>query len=217
MRLLQRVQVLVGVTLLTLGQASAQQAVPMPTPRPQPPMFTPIKVTHGHVFLLRGLANVFSLGMDQTARKLKAKGIPVDVTNYTHWHEFAVVLISEYKSDPSVVPVVIIGHSLGADAAVLMGNELAEGGVPVRLVVAFDGVKGGVPVVKGVQEVVNYYKPNGFGKAVPSSEGFSGTVNNIDLSNRKEIDHVNIDKTKSLQDEVVTKVVEVFTEATKSN
>ena len=85
--------------------------------------------------------------MDTLARKLRAKDIPVRVTNFSNWRGFAAVLVDLYPSDKSIAPVVIIGHSLGADSAIDMANYLAENGVPVRLVVAFDGVHGGHKVV----------------------------------------------------------------------
>jgi hypothetical protein len=37
---------------------------------------------HDHVYLLRGFANVFSVGMDQIATKLEHQGIDTTVTNY---------------------------------------------------------------------------------------------------------------------------------------
>src|SRR6516165_3664716 len=37
--------------------------------------------TGAHVYLLRGVLNVFSLGLDEIAAKLQAQGIPVTVVN----------------------------------------------------------------------------------------------------------------------------------------
>jgi hypothetical protein len=177
----------------------------------KPPTTTQrVDAGHGRVFLLRGLVNVFSLGMDTLARKLRAKDIPVRVTNFSNWRGFAAVLVDLYPSDKSIAPVVIIGHSLGADSAIDMANYLAQNGVPVRLVVAFDGVHGGHKVVGGVAEVINYYKADGVGKLVAAGTGFKGTLTNVDLSDRKEIDHLNIEKSPALQAEVVAKLVEVF-------
>ena len=194
-----------------------------PTPRPvytttalTAATIEKITVTNGRVYLLRGLANVFSRGMDQLGAKLNAKGIPARVTNHSHWRQFADVIVSEYKSDRSVIPLVIIGHSLGADAAVTMANYLAAKGVPVRLVVAFDGVAGASPVVNGVAEVINYYKPNGYGRRLTEAEGYKGKLVNVDLSERKEIYHLNIDKAKVLQDEVIGKIEAIFAKGQKS-
>ena len=35
-----------------------------------------------HVYLLRGVLNIFSLGLDNVAARLRAQGIPVTVANY---------------------------------------------------------------------------------------------------------------------------------------
>jgi hypothetical protein len=82
--------------------------------------------------------------------------------------------------------------------------------VPVRLVVAFDGVHEGHTVSRGVQEVVNYYKPDGWGKFVEAGPGFKGKLQNVDLSDRTEIDHLNIEKSAALHDEVIAKVTAIF-------
>ena len=197
--------VLVGLTGTLLAQS-----IPTPKPRPdRPPPSRPTQESTGSVFLLRGLINVFSLGMDDLGRKIEAKGIPVRVTNHSHWKRFAALLASKYRTDKSVLPVVIVGHSLGADAALQMGNYLAKEGVPVRLVIAFDGVHGGT-VVNGVEEIINYYKANGWGKIIKAQSGYKGDLKNIDLSESTEIDHLNIDRDQNLHKQVVEEVVEAF-------
>lgn len=206
--MLKHVLTNIAVIFMLAGAVSAE-GMPTPIPRPQHATATP-QLDRGRVFLLRGLANVFSLGMDTLARQLEAKGIPARVTNYTHWREFAALLVSEYRTDKTIPPVVIIGHSLGADAAINMGDFLAEHGVPVRLVVSFDGVHGGHVVVKGIDEVVNYYKPDKWGKIIAASPTFSGTLKNVDLSGREDMDHLNIDKSPMLHDEVIAKVATIF-------
>jgi hypothetical protein len=214
---------ILAAAAIALGPASAQD-VPRPVPRPDvsppasavmpaatraAPAQTPAE-TGGNVFMLRGLMNVFSLGMDTLARKLRAKDIPVRVMNYTRWRDIAPGIVREYQDDQSVAPVVIIGHSLGADGAINMGNFLAENGVPVRLVVAFDGVHDGHTVSPGVEEVINYYKADGWGKLVEAEPGFKGKLINVDLSDRTEIDHLNIEKSPALHAEVVARLVDIF-------
>ena len=51
-----------------------------------------------HVYLLRGFANVFSLGMDQIAAKLQQHGIHATVDNYLAWPTLAEQAAAEYKS-----------------------------------------------------------------------------------------------------------------------
>ncbi len=42
-----------------------------------------------HVYLLRGLMNIFSLGMDTLAEKIQRHGIYATVHNHTEWEALA--------------------------------------------------------------------------------------------------------------------------------
>ena len=42
-----------------------------------------------HVYLLRGVLNIFSLGLDQIAARLQAQGIQVTISNYVFWSSLA--------------------------------------------------------------------------------------------------------------------------------
>ncbi len=150
------------------------------------------------VYLLRGLANIFSLGMDDLAAKLRARGIEASVHSYVDLEtltRYAVEQASMGKRRPS--PVIIIGHSLGADAAVTMGNRVTAAGVPVPLVVTFDPVTAMIASPK-IGKVVNYYQAGGSGKAVSGKR-----VENIDLTGSGELSHFNIDKAAELHNKVI--------------
>ena len=94
----------------------------------------------GHVYLVRGLINVFSLGMDTLGDKLSAKGIRKSVINHLSWSKLTDKIIADYKSDKRLAPIVIVGHSLGGNAALRMSAKLGKADVPVRLLVIFDAV-----------------------------------------------------------------------------
>jgi pimeloyl-ACP methyl ester carboxylesterase len=116
-----------------------------------------------------------------------------------------------YKTDASVPPIIIIGHSLGANVALTMSARLAEKDVPVRLVVLFDAT---VPhrVPPNVEEVLNLHKPSSVGVAVAGAPGFKGIIDNQDVSNLPGIGHISIDKSKKLHAEVIDKVLSVLAE-----
>ena len=42
-----------------------------------------------HVYLLRGLMNIFSLGMDSLAEELSKRGVYATVSNHSEWKVFA--------------------------------------------------------------------------------------------------------------------------------
>src|SRR6476660_6460364 len=69
--------------------------------------------TGAHVYLLRGVLNIFSLGLDEIAAKLRAQGIPVTVVNYLGWASLADEAAADYRSG-RVKTIILVGHSSGA-------------------------------------------------------------------------------------------------------
>jgi len=153
------------------------------------------------VYLLRGLANIFSLGMDDLAAKLNARGIKATVHSYVDWQALTNMAVNDASSGKRTpTQVIIIGHSLGADAAVYMGNAVSATGVPVPLVVTFDPVTPTIASAK-IGKVVNYYQAGGSGKAVSGPR-----VQNIDLTTSGALSHFNIDKAAELHARVIAMI-----------
>ena len=90
-----------------------------------------------HVYLLRGLMNIFSLGMDTLAEKIQRHGIYATIHNYAEWQTLADQAAAAYHAGKEG-PIIIVGHSLGADAVMEMSVYLGRKGVPVALAVPFD-------------------------------------------------------------------------------
>jgi hypothetical protein len=153
----------------------------------------PVAKQDVHVYLFRGLLNVFSLGMDELADKIHAMGIAATVYNHTEWEEVATEIAAKYKAG-NHAPIILIGHSLGADAVMFMAASLGKRGVPVALVVPFDGTQTLV-ASSNVARVINLtqrdyaYARKGY--------GFHGELKNIDVSG-EGVDHLNIDKSPRL-------------------
>ena len=170
---------------------------------------------HAHVYLLRGLVNVFSLGMDQLAAKIAQRGIYTSVHNHLAWQNLAAEAVTEYRAG-RMGPIIIIGHSLGADAAVAMAVSLAKSGIPVRLVVTFDPVT--TMIAEGnIARVVNLYISNGWGSPVARGPNFRGTIVNVDVKNRPEVGHVFIDKSAALHQQVIGYVMQAVTQGSPSS
>jgi hypothetical protein len=51
-----------------------------------------------HVYLLRGLMNIFSLGMDSLAEELTKRGVYATVSNHSEWQSLADQAASNYKA-----------------------------------------------------------------------------------------------------------------------
>ncbi|MCK0206879.1 hypothetical protein MWN33_02410 [Starkeya koreensis] len=153
------------------------------------------------VYLLRGLANIFSLGMDDLAAKLNARGIKASVHSYVDWEALSGYAVEQAATGKRPTPVIIIGHSLGADAAIYMGNKVSAAGVPVPLVVTFDPVNMTTASAK-IGKVVNYYQAGGSGKPVSGPR-----VDNIDLTGSGQLSHFNIEKAVDLHNRVIAMIV----------
>jgi hypothetical protein len=164
------------------------------------------RASHGHVYLLRGLLNVFSLGMDDLAAKLQRRGVSAGVYEYGQWDALCSDAAARYRAGGG--PIVLVGHSLGADAVVDMANKLGQMGVPVALVVAFDPTVSNVLTGKTTSTFINYYQSdNGFGRPVARGGGFRGNLSNVDLRRHTEFGHGSIDKSAMLHNAVIGRVM----------
>src|SRR5215470_18078869 len=153
-----------------------------------------------HVYLLRGLFNVFSLGMDSLTEELKRRGVDATVHGYGEWQTLADKAAANYKAGKEA-PIILIGHSLGADTVMEMAAYLGRKGVPVAMVVPFDGTKS-FEVSNNVARVLNLTH-SGTYFSIRGGPGFHGTLATVDVSSDPTIDHINIDKSPRLHERVV--------------
>jgi hypothetical protein len=148
-----------------------------------------------HVYLMRGLLNIFSLGMDQLAAQIQRHGIDASVYNHSVADDVVSRIVQEYRAGDRG-PYMLIGHSLGADAVMTMAQQLDRQGVPVALVVPFDGT-GSYAAPSNVACVLNLTQRK-YAYMVPGA-GFHGKLSNVDVSSDTSIDHFTIDKSPRLQ------------------
>ena len=157
-----------------------------------------------HVYLMRGLLNIFSLGMDQLAVQIARHGIDAGVYNHSVYQAVDDTIVAKYRAGDHG-PYILVGHSLGADAVMTMAQDLNSRGVPVALVVPVDGT-GSYFASKNVACVLNltqrsyaYMRPG---------PGFHGMLSNIDFSGDPSIDHLTIDKSRRVQADALKYVLE---------
>lgn len=164
------------------------------------------------VYLLRGFANVFSLGMDELATKLQQRGIRADVSNHSAWSSIASEAAAEYKSGRTR-PIILIGHSAGATAVVDAVEALGQAGVPVALAVTLDTT----PRAVARGHVTNFYNLYIVTGAFSAGKSFRGRLVNIDLSKRGiDVGHFSIDKANVIQDMVLRYVAQTVGGARRS-
>ena len=144
---------------------------------------------------MRGLLNIFSLGMDQLAGQITRNGIDASVYNHSVEESVAGAIVQKYRNGDHG-PYILVGHSLGADAVMLMAQQLNAQGIPVALVVPFDGT-GSYAATANVSCVVNLTQRKY--AYMQAGAGFHGKLSNVDVSSDTSIDHVTIDKSPRLQ------------------
>jgi len=154
----------------------------------------------GHVYLLKGFAGIFSTGLDTLDEKLVQRGITATVHSYDDYKGLATEAAHLQKIGKG--PIVIIGHSLGAEAAIYMAEKMKTAGAPVALVVTF-GPNEHLMAPSNVAEVINYYQNGAF---VSKGPGFKGTISNVNLDAASDINHFNIEKINRLHAKVVAKI-----------
>jgi hypothetical protein len=192
---------LIALILVVTGCSAAAQAPAAPKP--------PRTSSNGQVYLLRGLIDVFSQGMDELAEKLRRRGIVSTVANHSSFETLAVEAIAKYRAG-NRGPIIIAGHSLGADDAMHMAGLLNEARVPVALVVGF-GPTLQLTTPANVARAVNYYQSNSMWHGMFSpGPGFRGQLVNINLDDASDITHFNIEKIGRLHDQTITRIMAIM-------
>ena len=157
-----------------------------------------------HVYLMRGLMNVFSLGMDQLAVLIARHGIEAGVHNHAEAEAVVSEIAARYGAGDRG-PIILIGHSLGADAVMMMAQSLDRVARPVALVVPFDGTDS-FAAPKNVACVLNITQRTY--AYMHSGAGFHGELTNVNVSGEPGIDHFTIDKSPRLQALVMKSVLQ---------
>ena len=132
--------------------------------------FPASEASTAHVYLLRGVLNIFSLGLDDIAAKLRAQGIPVTVANFVSWSSLADDAAAKYRSG-SVKTIILVGHSSGATALPDMVARLDQLDIPVKLAIGLDSVFR-TSLTGRVGRYLNFYVANGAGTPVEKRTGF---------------------------------------------
>ena len=157
-----------------------------------------------HVYLLRGVLNIFSLGLDDIAAQLRAQGIPVTVANFASWSSLADEAAVGYRSG-RIKTIILVGHSSGATALPDMVAKLDQLGAPVKLAIGLDSVFR-TRLSGRVGRYVNFYIANGNGEPVAKSAQFQGKLENINVQNVPGVGHISIEKNQIMQRKVIGEI-----------
>lgn len=160
------------------------------------------RAPHAHVYLIRGVLNVFSLGMDAIAARLERQGISTTVANHLAWSALSDEAAAEYKSGKART-IILVGHSAGAGAVTDMVNRLGQLGVPVRLAIGLDPLSHAA-VTGHADKYINFY--TGAGSPVDKAREFRGTLENVDLRQQNNVGHFTIDKNAAIEAKVIAQI-----------
>jgi hypothetical protein len=153
------------------------------------------------VYTIRGLLDVFSTGMDNLSQEIeKQLQIPSKSMSYLEEKRLCNYLIREYHR--CQMPIVLIGHSFGADVLMTIAKRLNEEHIPVAILVSLDSTMKHSPV----SNVKNYYNVSSGSYVVKSffpwgapieANNSNAKIVNVDLVKDKHfnrVNHFNIDK-----------------------
>lgn len=149
--------------------------------------------SHGQVYTMRGgLGGIFSKGMNHLEDTLENK-YRIGASS-TVWYKASALsrsIINDYKAKKITGPIILVGHSLGANDQIKVAWKLAHANIPVALLITVDAVSP-IRVPPNVVHVYNIYTPS----FIPLFSGL--TVKAFDPS-RTHVDNVNVDTIKNVK------------------
>jgi hypothetical protein len=172
----------------------------------------------GRILIVRGIFNVFSLGMDQLACRLSARGYRVDVAPPSLAYLAAEAIEKERRSVPNAGPMVIVGHSLGGRFCCSIPWRWRARGLSVNLAVILDS-NPRMAVPDNVRRCINLYVTNQYGvfhgQDVWAVDSRTDLVN-LDMTKVDRppgvapVDHFSIDDSAWIQHLVIEEIDRVF-------
>jgi pimeloyl-ACP methyl ester carboxylesterase len=216
MRCHRFILVLLGLSLLLSGCSSMKrgelaQVQPLSTdPRA------------GNVYLLRGFIGIFSTGIDQLGEQINQQGVHAMVFQDDQWSSLAKTIKQNYANHPIAEPIILIGHSYGADDVLRIARKLDDANIKIALLITLDPVTP-PKVPKNISFCYNLYQSNGVFDTMPWLRGIPLTpeknipgqlVNANIRTDRTDLlepglDHFNIEKKQKIHQEVIAKVLAV--------
>jgi pimeloyl-ACP methyl ester carboxylesterase len=169
-----------ALSLLTALAGACAGCAALPQDR-----LAPSGPSRGRVYLFRGLNGIFSTGLDAIGRRLAGEGFTVAVMQYDDWPQ----ALAEIRGSSSRSPLVLVGHSWGADDAIRLAQALNAAPVePIALLLTLDPVE--PPTVPAnVRAVVDFYQQNFLLDATP---WFHGRPLAVDAPRMTKLENVNL-------------------------
>ncbi len=152
-----------------------------------------IASSRAQVYTMRGgLGGIFSKGMNHLQDTLKQdKRIYASSTVWYKAYDLSEFIIAQTRQGRARGPIILVGHSLGANEQIKVARQLQRAGIPVHLLITIDAVAP-MPVPDNVATVLNLYKPS----YLPL---FSGLILRAESPKRTQIENLNITSCSNIQ------------------
>lgn len=169
----------------------------------------------GEVHTMRGGLGIFSIGMNQLRDSVESHyHIPAYSTMWYNAGDVSRSIIASHRTNPSR-PIILVGHSLGANEQIKVARNLNAAGVPVALLVTVDAVSQTI-IPPNVKHALNFYKsgyvPMFSGlklRAVDPQKTYIENINVVQLEG-VHVNHFTIDKDKVVQQKIMTEIGKVL-------
>lgn len=177
----------------------------------------------GHVYCILGWLGIWSRGMDVIAQRVETElGVQATSLANQEWPKLASFVRTEHNAGRWSGPLILVGHSIGADDQIRVAKRLEAANIAVDLLILIDPTD--PPTIpSNVRLCVNLFKSQPVVDYVPIFRGIRvhavdpnrTVVENIDLRTTKVefdtrlINHFNIAKIDGVQDMVLAEIAKM--------
>jgi hypothetical protein len=181
-----------------------------------------VRPYRGEVHTMLGGLGLFSTGMKELSTSVVDKyeiPAPSDM-----WYNAGAVsrnIITYYQKHKNHRPIILVGHSLGANEQIKVARNLDRAGVPVDLLITVDAVSQTI-VPPNVKHALNFYKsgyvPMFSGLKLRAINPEKTQVENINVAALKgvAVNHFTIDKDPVVQAMILDEVKKVISNANRA-
>ncbi|TPW30099.1 hypothetical protein FJU08_12295 [Martelella alba] len=166
------------------------------------------KTVSGQIYLFRGL-EFFSRGFFPLNKKLAAQGIDATVFTVADDKWLAREIARNYRASPDNRPIILVGHSLGANAVISVAEDLDALGIPVALTITLDTTDRNPLIPANVTRAVNFFTDGKvLWRKISPGPGFTGTLENIDVrtpeyGGQRSMNHIDMEDKPVIHDAII--------------
>jgi pimeloyl-ACP methyl ester carboxylesterase len=184
----------------------------------------PETIPNVKVVLLRGLADVWSVGLNTLTEQMQSIGLDASVHSGPSWSTVGAQLAAIYDPATGLPGIVAVGHSYGSDDAIRMAEYLKSRNIPVRLLILLDATSP-PPIPDNVDRCLHLYNlwlpgyvaPGVFsGNPVSPAPGNTRTIitNEVVTPNPNDpavgcVNHFNIDASSLIHQRVIEEILKL--------